>query len=87
MLACEAAVTCSRSNQREPEGCRDVSGVAERVNRSMNAATGEALLVTTEDLARLVLQPEWTAIGQAQMRDLARHAMAIINAIGTPRER
>ena len=53
----------------------------------MNAATGEALMVATEDLARLVLQPEWTAIDQAQMRYLARHAMAIINAISNPQER
>ena len=87
MLACEAAVTCSRSNLREPEGCSDVCGVAEQIYRPMNAATGEALLVATEDSARLVLQPEWTAIDRAQMRDLARHAMAIINAISTPRER
>ncbi len=48
----------------------------------MSAETGEVLLVATEDLARLVLETKWTPQDKAQLRDLASHALGIINSIG-----
>lgn len=48
----------------------------------MSAQTGEALLVAAEDLCQLVLSTEWTRQDKAQMYDLAKSVLAIINSIG-----
>lgn len=63
------------------ETCRS----AENSIRPMSAQTGEALLVAAEDLCRLVLMTEWTDQDKAQLCDLARSVLAIINSIGVTR--
>ena len=84
MVAAGAVVSGSSPDENKPEAFPEVCGLAVRCYRPLSHASGEALMIAAEALARLVLQEEWSEQDIARMRDLARHAMGIINSVSTP---
>jgi hypothetical protein len=84
MVGSEVTVSGSDPDEGKNKVFPEVCGNAVRCYRPLTPAAGEALMVATEDLASLVLLPEWSPKDCAQMRDLARHAMGIINSVRSP---
>ena len=74
----------SNPDENKAEVFPEVCGLAVRCYRPLSRASGEALMIAAEDLARIVLQQEWSPQDSARMRDLARHALEIINSVSTP---